>query len=104
MIVTIEAILENSEIEPIIIIQSDHGAGEGAYKNLTLNAFYFPDGGEEALYPTITPVNFFRIVFDHYFEMDFDLLEDKSYYSERLNRYQLEEIQDPYDYCQDMQD
>jgi hypothetical protein len=104
VIVTIEAILENSEIEPIIIIQSDHGAGEGAYKNLTLNAFYFPDGGDEYLYPTITPVNFFRIVFDYYYEMDFDLLEDKSYYSERLNRYQLEEIQDPYDYCQNLQD
>ena len=98
----IEAILANSETEPIIILQSDHGDGDGAYKNLTLNAFYFPAGGDEMLYPTITPVNIFRIVFDYYFDMDFDLLEDKSYYSEKQNRYHLEEVQDPYDYCRDL--
>jgi hypothetical protein len=99
---TIEAILANSDPEPIIILQSDHGDGDGSYRNLTLNAFYLPDGGDEMIYPTITPVNFFRIIFNTYFDMDFDLLEDKSYYSEELNRYNLEEVQDPYDYCRDL--
>jgi len=40
---------------------------------------------------------------DDFLSLDFDLLEDKSYYSERLDRYELEEVQDPYDYCQDLQ-
>jgi hypothetical protein len=99
---TIEAvkvILESSDPDPIIIIQSDHGMGERDYKNLSLNAFYLPNGGEQMLYSTITPVNFFRIIFDYYFGMDFDLLEDKSYYSEKDSRYILEEVQEPYDYC-----
>jgi hypothetical protein len=99
---TIEAILANSDPEPIIILQSDHGDGDGGYKNLTLNAFYLPDGGDEMLYSTITPVNFFRIIFNTYFDMDFDLLEDRSYYSEKQNRYNLEEVQDPYDYCREL--
>ncbi len=33
------------------------------------------------LYPTITPVNTFRVVFDGYFGGNYGLLEDTSYYS-----------------------
>ncbi len=101
-IIAVQSILANSDPEPIIIIQSDHGSGEKAYKNLTLNAFLLPDGGEEVLYPTLTPVNFFRLIFDYYFDMDFDLLADKSYYSEEDSRYNYEEVQEPYDYCQSL--
>jgi hypothetical protein len=100
-ILTVKAILDNTDPDPIIILQSDHGMGEAQYKNLTLNAFYLPEGGEQMLYPTITPVNFFRIIFDYYFDMDFDLLADKSYHSEKDSRYVIEEVQEPYDYCQD---
>lgn len=98
---TIESILANSNTDPIIILQSDHGMGQEAYRDLSLNALYLPEGGEQMLYPTITPVNFFRMIFDYYFDMDYGLVEDKRFYSENDNPYDLHEVQDPYDYCRD---
>ena len=46
-----------------------------------VHASHLPDGGDVLLYPTITPVNTFRIVLKHYFNADLPLLEDKSFYS-----------------------
>ena len=56
-----------------------------------LNAYYFPDH-ESAVYPEITPVNSFRLLFNNYFDTDFDLLENVSYYSEYPNAYEFEVI------------
>ena len=90
---TIENILTQSEIPPVIILQADHGPG--AYfdwhslekTNQTermgiLNAYYFPGGDEGWLYPSITPINTFRVVFNRYFDLDLELLEDKSFFSD----------------------
>ena len=33
----------------------------------------------DKLYPSITPVNSFRLVFNHYFGTNFDMLADESY-------------------------
>jgi hypothetical protein len=95
----VRAILKNTDTDPIIIIQSDHGLGEGAYKNLSFNAFLLPEDGEEMLYSTITPVNFFRIIFDYYFDMDYPLLADKSYFSPDDSHYDLTQVEDPYQNC-----
>jgi hypothetical protein len=46
-----------------------------------LNAYYLPDGGEKHLYSDISPINTFRIVLNHYFNTDLELLEDVHYYS-----------------------
>jgi hypothetical protein len=46
-----------------------------------LAAFYFPGGDRRLLYPTITNVNFFRIVLDRYFGTKYGLLPDKSCFS-----------------------
>jgi hypothetical protein len=45
-----------------------------------LSAFYLP-GYDQSLSPTITPVNNFRLIFDHYFGADLDLLPDYSNFS-----------------------
>lgn len=45
-----------------------------------LNAYYFPDRAYAGLlYPEITPVNSFRVLFNRTFGTSFDLLEDVSY-------------------------
>ena len=43
-----------------------------------LNAYFFPDGDYSAMYPEISPVNTFRVVFDTYFSEEYPLLKDQS--------------------------
>jgi hypothetical protein len=79
----VSEILRKSDPDPIIIIQGDHGpnhAGTEARLGI-LNAYYFPGGQTDSLYPTITPVNSFPIVFNTYFGADYKLLPDISYNS-----------------------
>jgi hypothetical protein len=46
-----------------------------------LNAYYLPDGGNNTLYSSITPVNSFRLIFDQYFGTKYGLLDDVSWRS-----------------------
>ena len=72
-------ILSQPGVKLIIIIQADHGFLYSGAEVQILNAYYLPDGGEQKLYPTITPVNTFRVIFDQYFGAHLALLPDKSY-------------------------
>jgi hypothetical protein len=89
---TISTILELSETPPMIIVQGDHGPGafldQESIENSNLqerlsilNGYYFPDESTSGLYPTISPVNSFRMVFNRIFHEEFALLEDESYFS-----------------------
>ena len=103
----VDGILTNSRPKPIIIVQSDEGpcgiipelaeddgwghCGEDMdwrtlsnnalrVKMRILNAYYLPEMDmEEVLYPSISPVNSFRVIFNQYFGANLELLEDKSY-------------------------
>lgn len=107
----IDSILANSVLPPIIIIQGDHGPGNyfdlAGINNMCLkerfsilNAYYFPDGDYDALYPTITPVNSFRVVFNQYFGMDLDVLDDKNYFATWLTPYRYDDVSNEIHFCE----
>ena len=48
-----------------------------------LNVFLVPENEDEIFYETITPVNTFRILFNYYFKVDYNILEDKMYIAEQ---------------------
>ena len=74
----VEKIIRDSHPEPIIIIQGDHGLANFQRTSI-LNALYLPRGGEDSLYPQISLVNTFRVVFNQYFGTGLPLLQDVSY-------------------------
>jgi len=94
----VENILENSTDPPIIIVQGDHGPKfhnvdpklkrginwntatieESQARFGILNAYYLP-GEKDFLYPSVSPVNSFRLIFNNYFGTDLETLPDYSY-------------------------
>jgi len=103
----VDKLLE-SDTKPIIIIQADEGPypyrdlatrSEGDFdfskmtieeldtKNRILNAFYLPDGNNEVLHQSISPVNTFRIIFNQYFDEDLELLPDLYYVYKDVSHY-----------------
>lgn len=95
---TIEKLLAASPEPPIIVIQSDEGPIPIRYpqeglkfnwkeatdqdlreKTAILNAYYLPGVPQDQLYPSITPVNTFRLIFNRYFHTNFPMLPDETY-------------------------
>ena len=70
--------------ERVVVIEGDHGYGyhdnpalsEREFSNL--NAYFFSDKNYQSLYPTISPVNTFRIILNKYFCKNLPLLKDSS--------------------------
>ena len=81
---SLKEIIAQSKVPPIIIVQGDHGPiGKKVTREMRmsiLNAYYVNEETKASLYGTITPVNSFRVILDHYFGYDLPLLEDSSYY------------------------
>jgi len=57
-----------------------------------LNAYYFPGEGKEKLYPSITPVNTFRLVFTNYLGLNKPLLKDQIFFSLWNKSYQFIDV------------
>ena len=83
LLVAIATILQESETEPIIVLQGDHGALEVSPDDRMkiLNAYYLPGRASATVYDGISPVNTFRLIFSEYFGAPLGLLEDRSYFS-----------------------
>lgn len=89
----IAEILRRSTTPPIIVLQADHGyrgsrvdwdtvPGRGIpYRTAILNAYLLPDRCRSRLYPDITPVNSFRVVFNCLFGTSLPILPDRVYYT-----------------------
>jgi hypothetical protein len=76
----------------VIIIQGDHGPGghldwdslENSClweRTSILNAYYLLGSEASGLYPSISPVNSFRVVLNAYFGADMPLLPDRTYFT-----------------------
>jgi hypothetical protein len=92
VLTVVDDILKKSERLPVIVIQGDHGPGLLLMNGDTpdnclwerasiLNVYYFPENKVGALYPSISPINSFRTIFNTFYGTSFDLLPDKTYYS-----------------------
>jgi hypothetical protein len=90
---TIDQIQQSSGKPLVIILQADHGddfmldwdhpSSQGvAVRSSILNAIYFSDRSYEDLYSSMTPVNTFRLVFNHWFGARYPLLQDKTFFHE----------------------
>jgi hypothetical protein len=92
----VSTLIAGSATPPVIILQGDHGPWiqTGSNQFRILNAYYLP-GHEDQLYPTISPVNTFRLVLDSYLGAGYPLLEDKSYYSPTPKLYQFTPVANP---------
>ena len=87
----VDRILANSDDDPIIIIQADHGSRAYRDDNLTIedrtnilysifNAYYLPDANEKELFQAnISPINTFRVLLNYYFSTELNLLENDVY-------------------------
>ena len=100
----IENLQENSENQPIIIIQSDTGPSTKFGETVNemhqvdrmsiFNAYYFPNVQYDLLSDDITPVNSFRIIFDSHFQTNHGLVDDRVFYSTYEKPYTFIEITD----------
>ena len=98
----IKNLQENSENQPIIIVQSDTGPSTKFGETMNemhqvdrmsiFNAYYFPNGKYDLLSDDVTPVNSFRIVFDSHFETNYGLVDDRVFYSTYEKPYELNEL------------
>ena len=94
---TVDHILSQTKKPVVIILQADHGDGNYIDQNglsqigvdtrsAIFNAIYFSDGDYTQLYPTLTPVNTFRIVFNHWFGTQYPLVPDKVFANEHPSK------------------
>jgi len=86
----VDSLLNDSEPQPIIIIQGDHGIHRftsGLDKHKILSAYYLPGDLIFPPYATITPVNDFRLIIKNYFDQSYELSPD-ILYIKLLNDYE----------------
>lgn len=102
----VDEILRNSTHTPYILIQADHGmkshldwmdtSMESQFQRFSiLSAYYFPNEAYDALYPSITPVNSFRVVFNQLLGSSYPMLEESQYYTRPDDMLLFEEVQFP---------
>ena len=77
----LDQILADSTTPPVIFVHGDHGWIDQNRLQI-LYALYLPDQDYTTLYPAITPVNGFRVIFNHIFDTASTLPPDIRYNAE----------------------
>jgi len=101
----LEKLLGDPEYRPIVVLQADHGpASIGEWHDPSpemirermgiFNAYLLPLAAEGLLYPEITPVNTFRVIFNGVFKTGLSLLEDRSFFSSYDRFYDMKDVTD----------
>jgi len=90
----VKTIIGKSSTPPIIILQADHGR-DTEVRMANFEAYFFPKVGQTVLYPTETPINTFRLIFNTYFGQNLPLLPDISYYSAYDDYYNFVKVSYP---------
>jgi hypothetical protein len=109
----VDEIAARSERPYVIVIQSDHGddlyldwdhpTSHGVdIRSAILYSVYYSSEDYGSFYPSVTPVNTFRIVLDDWFGAHFPLLVDKVYYHEHPLMTPFYRIPDFRDACPDL--
>ena len=103
IIEVVDRIKKASNGKAVILIQGDHGSKvrldqESLAKTdpfecfSNLSAYLVPVSVESKLYPSITPVNSFRVVLNGLFGSQLPLLKDQSWYSSWSKPFQFEDV------------
>jgi hypothetical protein len=98
----IDRLREVSAAPPVIVVQGDHGPGSIPWwqggrqlvreRMFILNAYQLPGRPAAPLYPTISPVNTFRLIFNEYFDARLPLLPDEPFFSNGQTPYAFENV------------
>ena len=103
MLRALDSLFSGSGEKPIVLIQGDHGSklrlDQDSLQKTDINecfpnlsAFLVPDSVRKNLYPGISPVNSFRLLFNGLFDAKFELKPDKSWYSTFPEPYRFTEV------------
>lgn len=104
----VSEILKKSEVDPIIILQADHGNyvwhfsdkyskdGVDTIKGRlgVLMAFYAPKDLKSNLANNDTPINTFRVTLNYLFDTNYEELPENMYYSDYDDPYSFNEVTD----------
>lgn len=104
----IDRLIADSATPPVIIVQADHGSATYRRGNVPaegqtdlirermpiLNAYLVPDACKKRLYPSISPVNSFRLLFATLFGADLEPLPDRQYFSWYQAPYRFVDVTD----------
>jgi hypothetical protein len=88
----VREIIEISEIPPVIIIQGDHGYIIEERRYFILNAYYLGGQDSDPLYPTISPVNSFKLIFNLYFDANLTFKKDQSFNGDIGNPFRIKPV------------
>jgi hypothetical protein len=100
MLEVVDQILNNSVTPPVILLQGDHGSPRTPKWNMAnLNVYYLPGVGKGNLYPSISPVNSFRVIFNAYFGGHLELLGDHACNNSNKDPYHCIVKTDPSPQC-----
>jgi len=101
---TVQAILSTSRQRPVIVLCSDHGSefevdwdypenSNLPERMANFEALCLPGDAAKLVYPTMTNVNIFRVIFSYYFGANFPRLPDHCYFSAESTPYKFFRVQ-----------